>query len=128
MKKIILLLFLPIYLILNLGISIKLHYCGNAIHSIDFSSVASSTCCGEDKKPSCCKDKIAHLNSETTQDTTPLVKFLFPDYAKFNLAFQDFSFQSNRESKQTDTHCTNCLSKKFPLKVPLYLNNRVLLL
>jgi hypothetical protein len=105
----------------------KLHYCGGVISFIDFFPVSEKSCCEGKKKASCCKDKIARINSETIQDNTQVIIFSFPDYAKFNLVLKDFSFLSALETKETGSNQVIQPNTDYRLKLPLYLRNRVLL-
>ncbi len=126
MKKIALISVLLTYLILNLGISVKFHYCGNSISFIDFFPVEHKHCC-EDKKASCCKDKIAYVNPETTQVATQTIEFSFPDYARFNVPLQDFSFLSFIDTERTEDSIQGESDNVFYRKLPLYLAHRVII-
>lgn len=127
-KKIALISVLAIYMVLNLGISIKLHYCGDAISFVDFLPFnTKENCCGGEK-PACCKDKIALVNPQTTQDNIQITIFSFPDYAKFNLVTKDFSFLSVIESQRTEINTFNPDREFFQDKVPLYLRHQVFII
>ncbi len=126
MKRIALISVLAAYLILNLGISVKLHYCGGSISFVEFFPIAHKNCC-QDKKASCCKDTIAYINPETTQAGVENVQFSFPDYAKYCLVLQDFTFLSLLESDRTEEEHSGQHRSVFYRKVPLYLYNRVIL-
>ena len=124
MKKVTVLSFLAIYLLLNFGISMKIHYCGDSISFVDFFALSTKTCCGG-KKPPCCKDEIAYVNPSIIQDNSGVLNYSFPDYAKYNLVNYDFSFLSIYESKRVKQY-ENCLPIEFiHQKVPLYLYNNV---
>jgi hypothetical protein len=124
-KKIALISVLAIYLVLNLGISIKIHYCGDAISFIDLFPVnIEKNCCGGEK-PACCKDKIAFVNPQTIQDNIQVAHFSFPDYAKFNLIIQDFSLLSVLESQNTEVNIFTPHRESLHHKVPLYLRHQV---
>ncbi len=125
-KRIALISVLATYLVLNLGISIKLHYCGDSISFIDFFPVEEKNCC-KDKKATCCKDKIAYINPETTQHNTQVVSFDFPDYSKYNFIIQDFSFLSFLETDKVKERDTGPGQNVFYRKVPLYLYHRVII-
>jgi hypothetical protein len=115
-----------IYLVLNLGISMKIHYCGDSISFIDFFPMEESNCC-KDKKASCCKDKIAYINPETVQSGIQQVEFSFPEYAKFNLVVQDFSFLSAIESLKVDNYLVGVSEPVFYHKTPLFLAHRAII-
>jgi hypothetical protein len=119
-KKITIVLFLAVYLVLNLGITVKVHYCGNRVSSIDFFPVTKKSCCGVEKA-SCCKDKYTHIAPETTQDIIKSISFNFPDFAGFNLAEKNFSFFAI--SKKVETISPVSGDDIFLYKVPLYLRN-----
>ena len=127
MKRIALLSALMVYLVLNLGISVKIHYCGGSVSFIDFFPVEQKNCC-KDKKASCCKDKIAYIHPETTQSSVQMVEFLFPDFAKYNLIVQDFSFLSALETQKAEENVLGSnTGPVFYRKVPLYLTHRVII-
>lgn len=126
MKKIAIISSLVIYLVLNLGITVKLHYCGDKISFVDFFPVAQKNCC-KSKQASCCKDKVAYVNPETTQSNTQVVNFSFPDYAKYNLVIQDFSFLSALETEKSAPYTAGEYQEVFYRKVPLYLYNKVII-
>jgi hypothetical protein len=115
-----------IYLMLNLGISVKIHYCGDSVSFIDFFPVEQKNCC-KNKQASCCKDKIAYINPETTQASVQAAQFSFPDFAKFNLVVQDFSFLSAIESQKSEENVISDTDPVFYRKVPLYLTHRVII-
>jgi hypothetical protein len=125
-KKIAIVSFLAIYLFLNLGITMKVHYCGDSISYIDFLPVTKKTCCGGEKA-SCCKDKLTHIAPETIQETIQFVSFNFPDFAKFNLVEKNFSFLSVALSDKTEIVHPVSGDKIFYYKLPLYLRNRAII-
>lgn len=126
MKKLAIISALVMYLVLNLGISVKLHYCGDSISFIDFFPVAHKSCC-KIPKASCCKDKVAYVNPETTQSSTQVVNFSFPDYAKYIYIQQDFSFLSALETAQANPLTADEHREVFYRKVPIYLYNKVII-
>lgn len=126
MKRIALIVVLTVYLVLNLGISVKVHYCGNAISFVDFFPVEQKNCC-KSKQASCCKDKIAYINPETTQTSVQTIHFSFPEFAKFNLVLHDFSFLSALESRKAEENTIGDFDPVFYRKIPLYLTHRVII-
>lgn len=115
-----------VYLVLNLGISVKIHYCGNSISFIDFFPVEQKNCC-KTKQASCCKDKIAYINPETIQSSVQAIHFSFPEFAKFNLVVQDFSLLSALETQKAEVNHGGKDHPVFYRKVPLYLAHRVII-
>ncbi|HVD98745.1 MAG TPA: hypothetical protein VNB90_11125 [Cytophagaceae bacterium] len=125
-KRIAIISALAIYLVLNLGISVKLHYCGDSISYVEFFSVEKKNCC-KNPKANCCKDKIAYINPETNQVDAPVVHFSFPDYAKYALIPHDLSFLSVSVQKLTKSSRPAFSQEIFYRKIPLYLFHKVII-
>lgn len=85
-------LFLAILLLVsNIGFSFDVHYCGGQIASVSLNTSVSAApekkCCGmSEKKSSCCKDKVVHLEKKSDDAT---LKFFFFQFA-FPAVIQEF--------------------------------------
>lgn len=64
-------LFLALLLLVsNIGFAIDVHYCGGKIASVSLNTTTGTTagkkCCGmSEKKSSCCKDKVVHVEKKS---------------------------------------------------------------
>lgn len=61
-------------LISNIGFAIDVHYCGGQIASVSLNATASAfvekKCCGvSEKKTSCCRDKVVHVDKKSDDAT-----------------------------------------------------------
>lgn len=78
-------------LISNIGFAFDVHYCGGKIASVSLNTTASASpekkCCGvSEKKSSCCKDKVIHLEKKSDDAT---LKIFFFQIA-FHAVIQEF--------------------------------------
>ena len=78
-------------LVSNIGFAFDVHYCGGKIASISLNTIVSASpekkCCGaSEKKSSCCKDKVVHLEKKSDNAT---LKFFFFQFA-FPAVIQEY--------------------------------------
>lgn len=128
MKKIAILSVLMTYLVLNMGISMKVHYCGDAVSFVDFFPVSEKTCCGGKKKADCCSDKLTYVAPIANQENSSSVSFSFTDFAKYALVKQDFTFESLLSAHVTKNESPCTTEIFYAHKVPLYLRHNSLLI
>jgi hypothetical protein len=69
-------------LVSNIGFAFDVHYCGGKIASVSLNTTASTApenkCCGAaEKKSSCCKDKVVHLEKKSDNATFKIFFFQF---------------------------------------------------
>lgn len=124
-KKIVLISTIIVYMLLNIGISMKIHYCGDTIDFVDFFALSEKTCCEGIKKPSCCSDKVAFITPGSLQDNLRITVITFTNYAKFNLVKNDFTFLSELETQKADPEKVGFYVDFKYQKVPLYILNEV---
>ncbi|WP_394776430.1 hypothetical protein [Flavobacterium sp.] len=70
-------------LVSNIGFAFDVHYCGGKIASVSLNTSVSASpekkCCGaSQKKSSCCKDKVVHIEKKSDNAT---IKFFFFQFA-----------------------------------------------
>jgi len=123
MKRIAVISFLLTYLVLNIGISMKVHYCGDAISFIDFFPIEEKSCCG-DVTASCCSDKLAFISPDVVQDYTSVAEVSFTDYAQYAEVNKDFSILATLISEQSRTQKFEIVHRDFLHTVPIYLRNQ----
>ena len=127
MKKILILFFSMLYLVVTTGFSINMHFCGD--HLVDLtinSSTREETCCGKKEiKKGCCTEK------STTIKITD--KHLIKDNFKINtkkiyLTKQNFILNLQKSIFQFDkkTAIIQNYSPPPPPKIPIYLKIEVL--
>lgn len=88
-KKVTSFLLTLLLLIPNIGITINVHYCGDAIASLSIESAVLTPsepegCCEkneENKKESCCKNRLVHIEKKGDQSTEKIV--LAIEYSPF---------------------------------------------
>ncbi|WP_264552489.1 HYC_CC_PP family protein [Flavobacterium sp. N2038] len=74
-------LFLALLLLVsNIGFAFDVHYCGGEIASVSLNTTVSGTpekkCCGaSEKKSSCCKDKVVHIEKKSDHATFKIFFF-----------------------------------------------------
>lgn len=100
-------LFLALLLLVsNIGFALDVHYCGGKIASISLNTTVKAEpekkCCGsKEKKNSCCKDKLVHIEKKSDNAT---FKFFFfqLDFPAFTEDYKPlvFSAVSNFKNKQ----------------------------
>jgi hypothetical protein len=67
-------------LVSNIGFAFDVHYCGGNIASVSLNTTASASpekkCCGDkEKKSSCCKDKVVHIEKKSDNATFKIFFF-----------------------------------------------------
>ncbi len=67
-------------LVSNIGFAFDVHYCGGEIASVSLNTSAQASpekkCCGEnEKKSSCCKDKVVHFEKKSDNATFKIFFF-----------------------------------------------------
>ncbi|WP_264536054.1 HYC_CC_PP family protein [Flavobacterium sp. N1736] len=67
-------------LVSNIGFAFDVHYCGGKIASVSLNTTVSASpekqCCGaKEKKSSCCKDKVVHLEKKSDDATFKIFFF-----------------------------------------------------
>ncbi|KAF2334402.1 HYC_CC_PP family protein [Flavobacterium daemonense] len=67
-------------LVSNIGFAFDVHYCGGEIASVTLKTAVQSSpekkCCGEnEKKSSCCKDKVVHFEKKSDNATFKIFFF-----------------------------------------------------
>ena len=79
MKKIIVTIFLLLYLIPTFGVNVTVHYCGGEISSVSFGEAGIDKCaCGSKKmKKNCCQDKKFSFEVDDDQSKTPEAAITF---------------------------------------------------
>ncbi len=75
MKRLSIIIALLTYLVLNLGISLNVHYCGDTVSFVDFFPTKKKSCC-DIKTQTCCHDKLAVLQSNTIQNEVGTFKYI----------------------------------------------------
>ena len=70
MKKILILFFSILYLVVTTGFSINMHFCGDNLIELSInSSTKEENCCGKKEiKKGCCTDKNNHKSSRQTSN------------------------------------------------------------
>ncbi|MCV9926673.1 hypothetical protein OIU83_03385 [Flavobacterium sp. LS1R49] len=98
-------------LVSNVGLAFDVHYCGGKLASISLNTTVQASsgkrCCGaaQEKKSSCCKDKVVHF--EKKSDTATIKTFLFQLDFPFTIQeIKTVAFFSvpNFKSKQLTTY------------------------
>ena len=69
-------------LVSNIGFAFDVHYCGGEIASVSLNTTATASaekkCCGaSEKKSSCCKDKVVHVEKKSDNATFKIFFFQF---------------------------------------------------
>ena len=69
-------------LVSNIGFAFDVHYCGGKIASVSLNTTATASaekkCCGaSEKKSSCCKDKVVHVEKKSDNATFKIFFFQF---------------------------------------------------
>jgi hypothetical protein len=67
-------------LVSNIGFAFDVHYCGGEIASVSLNTSVSASpeksCCGSsEKKSSCCKDKVVHIEKKSDSATFKIFFF-----------------------------------------------------
>ncbi|MEN2414122.1 HYC_CC_PP family protein [Flavobacterium mesophilum] len=67
-------------LVSNIGFAFDVHYCGGEIASVSLNTSVKASpekkCCGEqEKKSSCCKDKVVHIQKKSDNATFKIFFF-----------------------------------------------------
>ncbi|OXA79883.1 hypothetical protein SAMN05444397_106103 [Flavobacterium aquidurense] len=67
-------------LVSNIGFAFDVHYCGGEIASVSLNTSVAATpeksCCGStEKKSSCCKDKVVHIEKKSDDATFKIFFF-----------------------------------------------------
>ena len=99
-------------LVSNIGFAFDVHYCGGEIASVSLNTSAAApekSCCGSvEKKSSCCKDKVVHI--EKKSDNATFKMFFFQ--IAFPAVIQEykpivFLAVPNFKSKQIISYCSD---------------------
>ncbi|HAN17261.1 MAG: hypothetical protein A2X13_00250 [Bacteroidetes bacterium GWC2_33_15] len=104
MKRTVTIVFLSFYILISLGLTINLHYCGGQFESFTIFGSSKSCCCGnEEMNKSCCENQILHYQINEEQQISQdfriqpaPVSGLF-----FSAAFSDIEF--SYKSKEYNT-------------------------
>jgi len=100
-------------LVSNIGFAFDVHYCGGKIASVSLNTTASASpekkCCGiSEKKSSCCKDKVVHLEKKSDDATLKMFFFQIPFHAVIQ-EFKPIAFLAipNFKSNQIISYCSD---------------------
>lgn len=123
MKRILSISLLLLYLCINTGLAVSIHYCGGKFSS--FSAVNSkkkSCACGKKKMPkTCCKDTKTTLSTDDNQQV-PKIGFVFQDFTAFSALLPSQIFLP--ESSHLVLDKIDAIFHAFdssPLKTPIYI-------
>ncbi len=68
MKRSVTIVFLSFYVLISLGLTINLHYCGGQLESLDLFGNTESCCCGgETMNKSCCENQFLYFEISDEQ-------------------------------------------------------------
>jgi len=68
MKRSVTIVFLSFYVLISLGLTINLHYCGGKLESLNLFGNTDSCCCGgEIMNKSCCENQVLHYEISDEQ-------------------------------------------------------------
>lgn len=83
MKKLVVLLLLPLYLLSVPGLAYSLHFCGKALTSFSFAQKAKKSCpCKKSQSPSdCCDDQQVNTQTDDSLQTAAAFKLDAPKLA-----------------------------------------------
>jgi len=70
MKRASLILFTAFYLMVSLGVSLNLHYCGGKLASVSIDLPGDKCCCGDESTNSCCSDASLSMAMDVDQQLT----------------------------------------------------------
>jgi len=70
MKRLGLLLFTAFFLMVSLGVSLNLHYCGGKLASISIDLPGDKCCCGDKDMKNCCSDASVSMAMDVDQQVT----------------------------------------------------------
>lgn len=100
-------------LVSNIGFAFDVHYCGGKIASVSLNTTATISpekkCCGiSEKKSSCCKDKVVHLEKKSDDATLKIFFFQIPFHAVIQ-GFKPIAFLviPNFKSNQIISYCSD---------------------
>lgn len=96
MKKIVIFIYLLLYLVTVTGFSYTVHYCGGEVSSVLFHTPTSDKCiCGSNKmKKNCCKDKTVSIKIEDGQVNTQNCLITFKNLLNLQIDLpQSFCFE-----------------------------------
>jgi hypothetical protein len=68
MKRTVTIVFLSFYVLISLGLTINLHYCGGQLESFNLFGETKSCCCGgKTMSKSCCENQVIHYEISDEQ-------------------------------------------------------------
>ena len=123
MKKIFIITALLTYLVLNLGISLNVHYCGDAVSFIDFFPIKKKSCC-EKEAASCCHNKLAVIQTNTIQDEVSTLQFVCKKSCTDIIPTAYYSLNESTLEVETSND-VSIPHFKFRSSPPLYVLNQV---
>ncbi|MGE0088013.1 MAG: hypothetical protein AB7S50_00895 [Bacteroidales bacterium] len=77
MKRTVTIVFLSFYVLVSLGITINLHYCGGQFESFNLFGETKSCCCGgKTMNKSCCENQVLHYEISDEQRISQDIRIL----------------------------------------------------
>jgi hypothetical protein len=77
MKRSVTIVFLSFYVLVSLGLTINLHYCGGQLESFNLFSETESCCCGgETMNKTCCENQIVYYEISDEQRVSQDIRIL----------------------------------------------------
>ena len=126
MKNFIIILFSTFYLLTSIGGNFNLHYCGGNLKSISF--ISQKSCCADKmENKGCCQNKTIVVKANDKHQSSKIDKI---NFAKIVLILDNSIPEIYHTSSYTnETEVSeNFHSPPIPLKLPIYLKNKVLII
>ena len=127
MRKLIIIFLCAFYLMVSLGITLSLHYCGGKLKSVSLFSNNEEGCCGSKKKSKgCCKNKTTVIKVKDSHQLNKVAKINVTYITFVNVAYTQVSFNFSCFSKAYTA--SNYYEPPVLYDNPLYLKHRVLII